>query len=207
MRIHGNLNKLCRLTLEKSKDRHRAILCPNTGKPRRPFEKCFPTTQRQWLARGWENKSLDAKTDETKQEILVDFNDFLKTHHFDFRINQKIESKFTTNGKCLEDSQKLSTWSILKMISMFILHTYIENKILPPFPSPKTRVQFFSWENQKNLWLLIHRRKKSSMLTNDYTSENHAVITVTDAAQHGRQKNRFEKWIVHWHITALILII
>ena len=133
----------------------------------------------------WSDTTLSLDERQEIEEILVEFHDIFARHRFNIDINREFKVKLTPNYDRPADSQSLPTPINLKddiTVDLALLHKYV---IITTLPISKYACPIFAQRKPNGrLRLLVGLRKINNLTTEDYTNNNHAVSTLSEAAQH-----------------------
>ena len=142
----------------------------------------------------WSDSTLNLQERQNIEEILVEFHEVFARHRFDVGINNHFKIKLTPNDERPAYTQSLPTPINLKdelTIELALLHKY---DIITTLPYSKYASPIFAQRKPSGkLRLLVDLRKINSLISEDYTNNNHPVSTLTDASQHMADKKLFCK--------------
>ena len=128
------------------------------------------------------------------EDLLVDYHDIFARHRMDIGMNTEFKVKLTPKDDKAVYSQSLPVPIHLKedlIVELALMHKYGIITVLPfsKYASPI----FAQRKPHGKLRLLADLRKINSLIADDYTTNNHPVSTLSDAAQHLAWKSLFCK--------------
>ena len=142
----------------------------------------------------WTDTLLTEKEKQLIEDILVDHHNIFATHRMDIRMNTEFNVKLTPKDDKAVYSQSIPRPIYLKedlIVEMALMHKY---GIITVLPFSKYASPIFGQKKPNGeLRLLVYLRKINSLIADDYTSNNHPVSTLSDAAQHLTGKSLFCK--------------
>ena len=128
------------------------------------------------------------------EDILVEYHDIFARHRMDIGMNTEFKVKLTPKDDKADYSQNLPMPIHLKedlIVELALMHKY---GIITVLPFSKYASPIFAQRKPNGkLRLLVDLRKINSLIADDYTSNNHPVSTLSDAAQHSAGKSLFCK--------------
>ena len=133
----------------------------------------------------WTDTLLTETEKQAIEDILVEYHDIFARHRMDIGMNTAFKVKSTARDDKAVYSQKLPMPIHLKedlIVELALMHKYGIITVLP-FSKYASPIFAQSKPNGK-LRLLVDLRKINSLIADDYTNNNHAVNTLSDAAQH-----------------------
>ena len=142
----------------------------------------------------WTDTLLTETEKEAIEDILVEYHDIFTRHRMDIGMNTKFKVKLTPKDDKAVYSQSLPMPIHLKedlTIELALMHKFgiITVLLFSKYASPI----FAQRKPNGKLRLLVDLRKINSLIADDYTNNNHAVSTLSDAAQHLAGKSLFCK--------------
>ena len=142
----------------------------------------------------WTDSTLHPDAKHAVANLLVEFHDICSRHRFDIGINTEFRVQLTPLDNKPALSQSLPAPINLKddlLVKLALLHKY---GIITTLPFSKHASPIFAQRKPNGkLRLLVDLRKINTLIEDDYINNNHAVSTLTDAAQHMAGKNLFCK--------------
>ena len=151
----------------------------------------------------WKNSMLQQHEIKQIEALLVEFHDIFARHRFDIGLNEEFTVKLTPKDDSPAYSQSLPTPINLKediLVELALLHKYV---IITTLPFSKYASPIFAQKKPNGkLRLLVDLRKINNLISDDYINNNHPVGTLTDAAQHMKERSSFANSIVHRRTTA-----
>ena len=142
----------------------------------------------------WTDTLLTETEKQAIEDFLVEYHDIFARHRMDIGMNTEFKVKLTPKDNKAVNSQSLPMPIHLKedlIVELALLHKY---GIITVLPSSKYASPIFAQRKPNgNLRLLVDLRKINSLISDDYTNNNHPVSTLSDAAQHLAGKSLFCK--------------
>ena len=134
----------------------------------------------------WTDTLLTETEKQAIEDFLVEYLDIFARHRMDIGMNTEFKLKLTPKDDKAVYSQNLPMPIHLKedlIVELALMHKY---GIITVLPFSKYASPIFAQRkpNGKKLRLLVDLRKVNSLIADDYTNNNHAVSTLSDAAQH-----------------------
>ena len=128
------------------------------------------------------------------EDILVDYHDIFVRHRMDIGMNTEFKVKLTPKDNKAVYNQNLPMPLHLKgnlIVEMALMYKYGIITVLPfsKYASPI----FAKRKPNGKIRLIVDLRKINSLIADDYTSNNHPVSILSDAAQHLARKSLFCK--------------
>ena len=131
----------------------------------------------------WTNTLLTETEKQAIEDILLDYHDIFARHTLDIGSNTEFKVKLTTKDDKAVYSQSLPMPIHLKedlIVELALMHEY---GIITVLPFSKYASPIFARRKPNGkLRLLVGLRKINSLIADDYTSNNHPVSTLSDAA-------------------------
>ena len=143
---------------------------------------------------GWTDTLLTETEKQAIEVILVDYHDISAGHKMDIGVNMEFEVKLNPKDDKAVYNKSLPTPIHLKedlIVELAPMHKY---GTITALPFPKHASPLFA-EGKPNgkLRLPLDLQKTNSLISDDYTNNNHPVSTLSDAAQHLGGKSLFCK--------------
>ena len=128
------------------------------------------------------------------EDNLVEYHDIFARHRMDIGMNTEFKVKLTPKDDKAVYSKSLPMPIHLKedlIVELALMHKY---GIVAELPFSKYASPIFAQRKPNGkLRLLVDLRKINTLKADDYTNNNHAVSTLSDAAQHLAGKSLFSK--------------
>ena len=142
----------------------------------------------------WTDTLLTEMEKQAIEDILVDYHDIFARHRMDIGMHTEFKVKLTPKDNKSVYSQILPKPIYLKedlIVELASMHKYGIITVLPfsKYASPR----FAQRKPNGKLRLSVHLRKINSLISDDYTNNNHPVSILSDAAQHLAGKSLFCK--------------
>ena len=142
----------------------------------------------------WTDTLLNEDEKHAVEDILVEYHDIIARHRMDIGMNTEFKVRLTPKDDKAVYSQSLPMLIYLKediFVELFLMHKYGIIGVLPfsKYASPI----FVQRKPNGKLRLLVDLRKTKTPIADDYTTNNHPVSTLSDAAQHLAGKSLFCK--------------
>ena len=152
-------------------------------------------SQNKFLKRfDWTDTLLTEREKQAIEDNLVEYHDFFAKHRMDNGMNTEFKVKLTPKDDKAVYSQSLPMPIHLKehlIVELALMQKY---GIITLLPFSKYASPIFAQRKPNGkLRLLVDLRKINSLIADDYTNNNHPVITLSDAAQHLVGKSLFCK--------------
>ena len=132
-------------------------------------------------------------TETEKRDILVEHHDTLARHRMDIEMNTEFEVKPTPKEEVIH-IQNPPVPTHLKedlIVELVLMHKY---RIITVLTFSKYACLFFGLRNpNRNFSLRLDFKEIKALFADDYTTKNHPVSTLSDAAQHLTGESRFYK--------------
>ena len=142
----------------------------------------------------WTDTLLTAMEKQAIEDILVKYHDIFARHRMDIGMNTEFKVKLTPKDDKAVYSQNLPMPIPLKedlIVELALMHKY---GIITVLPFSKYASPIFAQRKPNGkLRLLVDLRKINSLISDDYTNNNHSVSTLSDAAQRLAGKSLFCK--------------
>ena len=142
----------------------------------------------------WTETLLTEMEKQAIEDILVEYHDIFARHRMDVGMNTEFKVKLTPKDDKAVYSQSLPMPIHLKedlIVELALMHKY---GIITVLPFSKYASPIFAQRKPNGKFrLLVDLRKINSLIADDYTNNNHAVSTLSDAAQHLAVKSLFCK--------------
>ena len=142
----------------------------------------------------WTDTLLTETEKQAIEDILVDYHNIFARHRMDSGMNTEFKVKLTLTDDKVVYSQSLPV--PIHLIEDLIVELALTHKygIITVLPFSKYASPIFAQRKPNGkLRLLVDIRKIKSLITDDYTNNNHPVSTLSDAAQHLAGKSLFCK--------------
>ena len=142
----------------------------------------------------WNNTLLTETEKQAIEDNIVDYHDIFARHRTDIGMNTKFKVNLTPKDEKVVNNQSLPMPIHLKgnlIVELAPMHNYGIIIVLPlsKYASP----MFAQRKPNGKTGLLVDLHKINSLISDDYTNENHPVSTLSDAAQHLAGKSLFGK--------------
>ena len=142
----------------------------------------------------WTDALLTETEKQTVEDFLVEYHDRFARHRMDIGMNTEFKVKLKPKDDKSVYSQKLPMPIHLKedlIVELALMHKHgiITVLLLSKYASPI----FAQRKPNGKLRLLVDLRKINTLIADDYTNNNHAVSTLSDAARHLAGKSLFCK--------------
>ena len=142
----------------------------------------------------WTDTLLTEPEKQAVEDILVEHHDIFARRRMDIGMNTEFKVRLTRKDDKAVCSQSLPMPIHLKgdlFVELALMHKYGIITVLPfsNYASPR----FAQRKPNGNLRLLVDLRKINTLIADDYTTNNHPVSTLSDAAQHLAGKSLFCK--------------
>ena len=142
----------------------------------------------------WTNTLLTETEKQAIEDILVDYQDIFAIHRMGIGMNTEFKVKLTAKDNKAVFSQSLPMPIHLKEDLIVELDRMQKDEIITVLPFSKYASPIFAQRKPNGkLRLLVDLRKFNKLIADDYTNNNHPVITLSDAAQHLAGKSLFCK--------------
>ena len=142
----------------------------------------------------WTDTLLTETEKQAVEDILVEYHDTFAGHRMDIGMNTEFKVKLTPKDDKAVYSQSLPMPIHLKeglLVELALIHKY---GIITVLPFSKYASPIFAQRKPNGkLRLLVDLRKINTLITDDYTNNNHPVSTLSDAARHLAGKSLFCK--------------
>ena len=142
----------------------------------------------------WTDTLLSATQKQALEEILVDYHNFFARHRMDIGMITEFKVKLTPKDDKAVYSQSLLMPIHLRedlIVELFLMQKYGIITVLP-FSNYASPI-FAERKPNGSLPLLVDHRKINNLIADDNTNNNHAVSTLSDAAQRLAEKSLFCK--------------
>ena len=142
----------------------------------------------------WTDTLLTETEKQAVEDILVEYHDIFARHRMDIGMNAEFKVRLTPKDDKAVYSQSLPMPIHTKedlIVQLALMHKYGIITVLPfsKYASPV----FAQRKPNGKLRLLVDLRKINTLISDDYTNNNHPVSTLSDAAQHLAGKSLFCK--------------
>ena len=150
----------------------------------------------------WEGSQIEGNDTKQLEQTIVEYIDIFARHRLDIG-KQQFQSKTDSERRTPNLYAKLAIPINLKKdltVELALMHRYGITTTLSfsKYASPI----FAQRKPNGKLRLLVDLRKINALISDDYINKNHAVSTLSDAAQHLAGKKLFCKIDCHRHIIA-----
>ena len=142
----------------------------------------------------WTDTLLTETEKHAVEDNLVDYHDISATNRMDIGMNTEFKVKLTSNDDKTVYSQSQQMPIHLKEVLIVELTPMQKYGIITVLPFSKYACPNFAQRKPNGkLRVLVDLRKINTLIADDYTSNNHPVSTLSDAAQHLAGKSHFCK--------------